>query len=85
MHVITVKPGLESPFYNYQISEEALLCVEGKREVYLREQWVEIEPGDIAYFPENIRHGIRNSAQNHEDFILISAITPPLVSLYIDS
>ncbi|MCL9683998.1 cupin domain-containing protein [Legionella maioricensis] len=85
VHVITVKPGLESPLYNYQISEEALLCVQGKGEVYLRDQWVEIEPGDIAYFPENIKHGIRNATQNRDDFILVSSITPPLVSLYIDS
>ncbi|CEG57668.1 cupin domain-containing protein [Legionella fallonii] len=85
IHVITVKPGLESPLYSYQISEEALLCVQGKGEVYLREQWVEIEPGDIAYFPEQTSHGIRNAVSNKEDFILVSAITPPLVSLYIDS
>ncbi|BCA94570.1 hypothetical protein TUM19329_09310 [Legionella antarctica] len=44
-----------------------------------------IEPGDIAYFPENIKHGIRNAGKHHEDFILVSSITPPLVSLYIDS
>lgn len=85
IHVITVKPGMESPLYHYQISEEALLCIQGKGEVYLRDQWVEMEPGDIAYFPENIPHGIRNSNDNPEDFILTSAITPPLISLYIDS
>lgn len=82
VHVLTLAPGLESPLYRYQISEEALLCVQGKGEVYLRGQWVEIEPGDIAYFPENISHGIRNPSHHKDDFILVSSITPPLVSLY---
>lgn len=85
VHVITVNPGLESPLYTYQISEEALLCVQGKGEVFLRGQWVDIEAGDIAYFPENVPHAIRNPKSNKEDFILVSSITPPLVSLYIPS
>lgn len=85
IHVLTVTPGLESPLYTYQISEEALLCVQGRGEVYLRGKWVSVEPGDIAYFPENTAHGVRNSNVNTEDFILVSAITPPLVSMYIDA
>lgn len=85
VHVLTLKPGMESSLYRYQISEEALLCVQGCGEVYLRGQWVDIKPGDIAYFPESIEHGIRNSLNHKEDFILVSAITPPLVSLYADA
>lgn len=82
VHVLTLAPGLESPLYNYQISEEALLCVQGEGEVYLHGKWIAVEPGDIAYFPENIEHGVRNPKANKEDFILVSSITPPLVSLY---
>ena len=82
IHVLTLNPGLESPKYRYQISEEALLCIQGRGEVYLRGKWVEIEAGDIAYFPENIEHAVRNPTQNQEDFILVAAITPPLISLY---
>ncbi len=85
VHVLTLTPGLESPLYHYQISEEALLCMQGKGEVYLQGKWIEIEAGDIAYFPENIPHGVRNPASNSEDFILVSSITPPLVSLYEES
>lgn len=83
VHVITVQPGKESSNYNYPISEEALFCVEGKGEVFLHDQWVTLAPGDIAYFPENIKHAIRN--HNKSDFILVSSITPPLVSLYESS
>lgn len=85
IHVLTVKPGHESPLYTYQISEEALLCVQGRGEVFLRNEWISIEPGDIAYFPENVKHGLRNPIDNKEDFILVSSITPPLISLYEDS
>jgi gentisate 1,2-dioxygenase len=85
IHVLTLAPGLESPMYRYQISEEALLCMQGKGEVFLHDQWVEIEAGDIAYFPENILHAVRNPAKNKEDFVLVNSITPPLVSLYEQS
>lgn len=85
VHVLTLTPGLVSDEYNYPISEEALLCVQGAGEVYLRGEWVQIEPGDMAYFPENVPHRVRNPSKNREDFILVSSITPPLVSLYIQS
>ena len=85
IHILTLKPGLSSDTYNYPISEEALLCIEGKGEIYLRDRWIQIEPGDIAYFPENKPHSIRNAADNTQDFILVAAITPPLVSLYVAS
>ncbi len=82
IHVLTLKPGLSSEQYNYPISEEALLCVQGKGEVYLHDRWVELNPGDIAYYPENVPHGIRNATHHQENFILVSSITPPLISLY---
>ncbi len=85
IHVLTLKPGLTSDKYTYAISEEALLCVQGKGEVFLRDRWVELEPGDIAYFPENTPHCIRNPKGNQEEFIVVSSITPPLVSLYEQS
>ncbi len=85
IHVLTLKPGVTSSEYTYSISEEALLCVQGKGEVYLRERWIQLEPGDMAYFPESTPHSIRNSKDNADDFILVSSITPPLLSLYEES
>jgi len=82
IHVLTLAPGVASTMYHYQISEEALLCIQGKGEVYLRDTWVEIEAGDIAYFPENSEHAVRNASHHQEDFILVASITPPMVSLY---
>ncbi len=82
IHVLTIKPGITTDEYNYPISEEALLCVQGQGEVFLKNRWIELSPGDIAYYPENIPHRIQNHADNKEDLILVSAITPPLVSLY---
>lgn len=85
VHVSTLSPGMESQMYTYPISEEAFLCIQGKGEVYLRGKWISIEPGDMAYFPENVTHALRNPINNKEDFILVNSITPPLVSLYEDS
>jgi gentisate 1,2-dioxygenase len=82
VHVLTVSPGMESGTYNYPISEEALLCVEGRCEIFLHNKWLELQPGDIAYFPENVPHAIRAKETNAGDTYLVSSITPPLISLY---
>ena len=82
IHVLTLHPGLESEKYCLAYSEEALLCLKGTGEVFLRNQWVTLEAGDIAYFPEMIEHGVRNPKKNNHDFVLISSITPPLLDQY---
>lgn len=86
IHLITVSPGEASPLYTYPVSEEALECIKGTGEVYYPhlpegKRWVKIEPGDVAYFPEGVKHGIRNSGKSG-DFVLISQITPPQLDLY---
>jgi len=52
VHVLTLAPGEESARYEYDMADEAMVCLKGQGDVYLRGEWVPIEPGDIAYFPE---------------------------------
>jgi quercetin dioxygenase-like cupin family protein len=86
IHLITLAPGDATLLYRYPVSEEALECIKGKGEVYYPhlDRWVTIEPGDVAYFPENVKHGIRNREKSG-DFVLISQITPPQLDLYEES
>jgi len=84
LHVLTLRPGDESRSYTYDLAEEALVCLFGKGEVFLRGEWVGIEAGDVAYCPEGTPHAVRNPKGNAKDFILISQITPPQVDLYLD-
>lgn len=85
IHVLTHKPGDESEMYEYDMAEEAMICLKGEGEVYLHDKWVTMKPGDIAFFPERVKHASRNSKDNKDDFVLVTQISPPEFSLYADS
>jgi quercetin dioxygenase-like cupin family protein len=82
VHVLTLKPGEISEMYRYDMAEEGLVCLKGKGEVFLRGQWVEIEAGDIAFFPERVERGIHNPKENQADLVLVDQIAPPQFDLY---
>lgn len=82
VHVLTLKPGEESSRYAYDMAEEATIVFKGKGQVYLRGQWLDVEPGDIAYFPFTVERGMRNPAENQDDFVLVTCISPPQFDLY---
>lgn len=85
VHVLTLRPGEESSSYAYSIAEELLVCAAGRGEVFLLGRWVNVEPGDMPYFPEGVVHAIRNPASNTGDFVLVSQITPPQFDLYTEA
>ena len=82
VHVLTLGPGEESALYDYDMSDEAMVCLKGQGEVYLRGEWVSIEPGDIAYFPERVPRALRNPRGNSRDLVLVNQICPPQFDLY---
>jgi mannose-6-phosphate isomerase-like protein (cupin superfamily) len=82
VHVLTLPPGQASGSYRYDMAEESLLCIKGNGEVFLRGRWVEIEAGDVAFFPERVERGIRNPQENQADFVLVNQIAPPQFDLY---
>ena len=82
VHVLTLKPGQESDRYTYEMAEEATVCFKGKGQVYLRGQWLDVEPGDIAYFPKSVERALRNPESNQDDFVVVTAISPPQFDLY---
>src|SRR5256885_3702362 len=82
VHVLTLAPGEESALYDYDMADEAMVGFKGEGEVYLRGEWVQIEPGDIAYFPERVPRAIRNPKGNSRDLVLINQLCPPQFDLY---
>lgn len=82
VHLLTVRPGDESANYAIGMSDEAMVCLSGRGEVFLRGEWAEIEAGDVAYFPAGVRHGVRNAGSSSANFILASCISPPNLDLY---
>jgi gentisate 1,2-dioxygenase len=85
VQVLTLKPGLESERYAYQLAEEAYLCHKGGGEVFLRGEWYPMKPGDMAYFPENSVRAFRNPSGHSADFILVCQTTPPQLEMYAPS
>ena len=81
VHVLTLAPGEESALYEYDMADEAMLCFKRQGEVYLRGEWVQIEPGDIAYFPGRVPRAMRNPKGNSRDFVLANQICPPQFDL----
>lgn len=84
VHVLTLKPGEGTDLYTYGMAEEAMLGFQGAGQVFVRGRWVDLLPGDLAYFPEGVPHGVRNPASSSRDLVVVTQITPPQVDLYID-
>jgi gentisate 1,2-dioxygenase len=84
VHVLTLDPGVASERYAYELAEEALLCYKGSGEVWLRERWVSMRAGDIAYVPEGLERALRNPAGDGAPFVVVTQITPPQFDLYAD-
>ena len=82
VHVLTLSPGEESVLYDYDMADEAMVCLKGEGEIYLRGEWVQMQPGDIAYFPERVSRAIRNPKGNSRDLVLVNQICPPQFDLY---
>ncbi|WP_162901712.1 cupin domain-containing protein [Breoghania sp. L-A4] len=82
LHVMIVQPGDESPLYRLGMSDEAMVCLSGRGEVFVRGEWAEIEAGDVAYFPAGVAHGVRCAKSAGQDFILANAISPPNLDIY---
>jgi gentisate 1,2-dioxygenase len=82
VHVLTLKPGDASDHYTYDMAEEALVCLCGSGEVYVRGQWVTMAPGDLAFIPAAVPRGLRNPAGNTADFVLVNQVTPPQFHIY---
>lgn len=82
VHVLNLEAGHEGDRYQYDATEEAFLCHSGSAEVWLRDQWVPLAPGDLAYIPEGVERAVRNTGEGEAN--LVVQMTPPQIDLYTD-
>jgi gentisate 1,2-dioxygenase len=85
VHVVTLSPGEEMDMHAYGMAEEAMLCLKGGGEAYIRGEWVPFNPGDLGFCPPGVPHGVRVSARAGGDLVLVNAISPPEFDLYADA
>ena len=85
IHVLTLKPGQEMEMHTYGMAEEAMLCLKGGGEAFVRGEWVPFNPGDMGFFPPGVPHAVRVSAQATNDLVVVTAISPPEFDLYADA
>jgi mannose-6-phosphate isomerase-like protein (cupin superfamily) len=60
----------------------ASICLKDRGEVLLRDERVEIGPGDIAYVPEGLERASRTPRDNNSDLVLVNSVSPPRFDLY---
>jgi quercetin dioxygenase-like cupin family protein len=85
IHVLTLSPGQEMEMHTYGMAEEAMLCLKGGGEAYVRGQWVPFAPGDFAFFPPGVPHSVRVPGTAGGDLVVVAAISPPEFDVYADS
>lgn len=73
VHVLTLAPGEESALYEYDMSDEAMICFKGQGEVYMRGEWVQIEARRYRLLP-----GTRSSipGETHRILCLLIRFVP---------
>jgi len=74
LHVLSFEPGQEMEPHAYGLAEEAMLCLQGGGEALVRGEWVELGPGDLAFFPPPVEHSLR---AGDGGMVVVAAISPP--------
>jgi quercetin dioxygenase-like cupin family protein len=81
LHVLTLEPGQEMEMHAYGLAEEAMLALQGEGEAFVRGEWVQFRPGDLAFYPPPVEHAIR-ATPNGPGLVAVAAISPPEFELY---
>jgi quercetin dioxygenase-like cupin family protein len=72
------EPGQSFEPHRHPLSEEVLIVVRGKGQIFLKDRWIDVEEGDVVYAPEGILHGTGNP----DEFVTIGCAAPPQLDLY---
>jgi quercetin dioxygenase-like cupin family protein len=82
VHLLTVGPGEQGDRYAYDLAEQALLCRHGTVDVWLRDRWVTLRPGDIAYLPAGVPTQVRAAEDSAGEALLVAQTCPPQLDDY---
>ncbi|MCL5935484.1 MAG: cupin domain-containing protein, partial [Firmicutes bacterium] len=81
-HTAFHEPGTSFSPHIHPISEDAILCTNGKGQWHLNGRWIDVEEGDIVYGPDNIKHGTGCPDGYDETFYTTGCASPPQPDLY---
>ncbi|WP_338785149.1 cupin domain-containing protein [Streptomyces sp. DG1A-41] len=56
------QPGQTFDVHVHLDSEEAFIAFQGVGQLYMYDQWNDVEPGDVLFAPPGIPHGARKAA-----------------------
>jgi len=62
-------------------SEDTVVVLAGRGQVFLDDRWYDLEPGDVFYAPEDVKHGTRNLEYDGV-FQCAGCAAPPQMELY---
>lgn len=88
--MVGITSGIHQPGQGFEphvhpLSEELLIVLRGKGEIFLKDRWIKVSEGDIVYAPEGVPHGTRNLEGSDEELITIGIAVPPQLDLYFRS
>lgn len=81
-HTAFHDPGTMFTPHIHPISEDAILCTNGKGQGHLHGRWIDCEEGDIVYGPDNVTHGTGCPADHDNIFYTTGCACPPQPDLY---
>jgi len=81
-HTAFHDPGTMFIPHIHPISEDAILCTNGKGQGHLHGRWIDVEEGDIVYGPDNVKHGTGCPEGFDETFYTTGCASPPQPDLY---
>jgi mannose-6-phosphate isomerase-like protein (cupin superfamily) len=60
LHCGIQQPGETFSVHLHQHSEDAFIAFEGEGQMFLRNRWIDVHPGDVLFAPPTVLHGARN-------------------------
>ncbi|MEV0641268.1 cupin domain-containing protein [Streptomyces sp. NPDC050619] len=85
LHCGVQQPGQTFNVHVHPDSEEAFIAFQGVGQLYMYDQWNDVEPGDVLFAPPGVPHGARKpggDGQDTAEFITCGGPTPFDPALY---
>jgi mannose-6-phosphate isomerase-like protein (cupin superfamily) len=84
LHCGIQQPGQTFSVHLHPDSDEAFIAFEGVGQMYLRDRWVDVAPGDVLYAAPGVLHGARNphTGPGARRFVTCGGPTPFDPALY---
>ena len=68
MRMIEIVSGGHSPRHHHPYEHENYI-IEGNGQVFINDQWYNLQPGDVVFVPPDVIHQYRNNGKNTFKFL----------------